>query len=137
MDILQIIIWITIVGAGIGLYILLRPKLKSTTKPVWKDKAKLKLKDLEANKKLEDKYRILELDKIMEYILQSKFDSTKSFGEIMKENEKAFEPTPRHQIWVAHKLRNKIVHDLHYQGGKNEFAVNIKKYTNNIKDLLR
>ena len=137
MDILQIIIWITIISAIIGLYILLRPKLESIAKPLWKNKARQKLKDLEADKKLDDKYRILELDKIMEYILQSKFNSAKSFGEILKENEKAFEPTPRHQIWVAHKLRNKIVHDLQYQGSKNEFAVNIKKYINNIKNLLQ
>lgn len=137
MNILQFIIWIAIIGAGIGLYILLRPKLENLGKPQWKDQAATNLKDLEANKKLEDKYKILELDKIMEYILQSKFNSTKSFGEIMKENEKAFDPTPRHQIWVAHKLRNKIVHDLQYQGSKNEFEINIKKYTKNIKDLLK
>jgi hypothetical protein len=136
MNILQILIWMLIIAAGLGLYILLRPKLKSKTKSNWEIKAAAKLKDLETNKKLDDKYRMLELDKIMEYILQSKFSSTKSFGEIMKENEKAFEPTPRHQIWVAHKLRNKIVHDLQYEGGKNEFTVNIKKYTKNIKDLL-
>jgi hypothetical protein len=137
MDFLQILIWIIIIAAGIGLYTLLRPKLESISKPQWKDKALQKLKDLEANKKLDDKYRILELDKIMEFILQSKFNSTKSFGEILKENEKEFDPTPRHQIWVAHKLRNKIVHDLHYEGGKNEFAIQIKKYTKNIKELLK
>ena len=137
MNILQLIIWITIIGAGIGLYILLRPRLESIIKPSWKNNAIAKLKDLEANTKLDDKYRILELDKIMEFILQSKFNSTKSFGEILKENEKAFDPTPRHQIWVAHKLRNKIVHDLHYEGGKNEFGIQIRKYTKNIKDLLK
>jgi hypothetical protein len=137
MNLLQIIIWAGIIAAGIGLYILLRPKLATIGKPEWKDKAAAKLKDLETNKKLDDKYRILELDKIMEFILQSKFNSTKSFGEIMKENEKAFDATPRHQIWVAHKLRNKIVHDLHYEGGKNEFAIQIRKYTKNIKDLLK
>lgn len=136
MDFLQLLIWILIIFAGIGLYILLRPNLVDITKPEWKDKAASKLRDLESNKKLDDKYRILELDKIMEYILQSKFNSNKSFGEILKENEKAFDPVPRHQIWVAHKLRNKIVHDLQYEGGKNEFKVNIKKYNKNIKDLL-
>jgi hypothetical protein len=136
MNILQIIIWIAIVIAGIALFLLLRPKIETETKPAWKDKAATKLADLETNKKLDDKYKILELDKIMEYILQSKFNSTKSFGEILKENEKAFEPTPRHQIWVAHKLRNKIVHDMQYEGGKNEFAIQIKKYTKNIKALL-
>jgi hypothetical protein len=137
MNILQIIIWAVIIAAGIGLYIILKPKLEGLTKPEWKDKALQKLKDLEANKKLDDKYRILELDKIMEFILQSKFNSTKSFGEILKENEKEFDPTPRHQIWVAHKLRNKIVHDMQYEGGKNEFAIQIKKYSKNIKELLK
>jgi hypothetical protein len=137
MDFLQIIIWILIIVAGMALYFLLKPKLEEITKPEWKTKALAKLTDLESNKKLDDKYRILELDKIMEFILQSKFNSTKPFGEIMKENEKAFDPTPRHQIWVAHKLRNKIVHDLHYEGGKNEFENSIKKYTKNIKDILK
>jgi hypothetical protein len=137
MNILQIIIWAVIIAAGIGLYIILKPKLEGLTKPEWKDKALQKLKNLETNKKLDDKYRILELDKIMEFILQSKFNSTKSFGEILKENEKEFDPTPRHQIWVAHKLRNKIVHDMQYEGGKNEFTIQIKKYSKNIKELLK
>jgi hypothetical protein len=137
MDFLQIIIWIVIIFAGIWLYILLRPKLQSVIKPEWKSKAATKLKALESNKKLDDKYRILELDKIMEFVLQSKFESSKSFGEILKENEKSLDPTPRHQIWVAHKLRNKIVHDMQYEGSKNEFAINIRKYTKNIKDLLQ
>ena len=137
MDFLQIFIWILIVAAGSGLFILLRPNSVQETKPDWKTKAAIKLTDLEANTKLDDKYRILELDKIMEFILQSKFNSTKSFGEILKENEKVFDPTPRHQIWVAHKLRNKIVHDMNYEGGKNEFEIQIKKYTKNIKELLK
>jgi hypothetical protein len=107
------------------------------SQPDWKGKAKIKLEAIESNKKLDSKYKLLELDKVMEYILQSKFYSTKSFGEILKENEKAFDPTPRHQIWVAHKLRNKIVHDIHYHPTNNELENNIKKYTNNIKDLLK
>ncbi len=137
MDFLQLFIWIIIIAAGSGLYILLRPAILKESKPDWKSKAVIKLADLQTNKTLDDKYRILELDKIMEFILQSKFDSTKSFGEILKENEKKFDPTPRHQIWVAHKLRNKIVHDMNYEGGKNEFAIQIKKYTKNIKELLK
>ena len=137
MDFLQLFIWILIIAAGSGLFILLRPKSPQGSKFNWRYKAASKLKNLEANKMLDDKYRILELDKIMEFILQSKFGSTKTFGEILKENEKEFDPTPRHQIWVAHKLRNKIVHDLHYEGGKNEFAIQIKKYTKNIKELLK
>jgi hypothetical protein len=137
MDFLQTIIWILIIASGIALYYLLKPKLEEITKPEWKTKALAKLADLESNKKLDNKYKLLELDKVMEYILQSKFHSTKSFGEIMKENEKSFDPSPRHQIWVAHKLRNKIVHDIHYQPTPNELENNIKKYTNNIKDLLK
>jgi hypothetical protein len=137
MDFLQIIIWITIIAAGVGVVYLLRSNIVKESQPDWKGKAKIKLEAIESNKKLDSKYKLLELDKVMEYILQSKFSSTKSFGEILKENEKAFDPTPRHQIWVARKLRNKIVHDIHYQPTPNELENNIKKHTNNIKGLLK
>jgi hypothetical protein len=137
MPFLQIIIWITIIAAGVVIAYLLRSNIVKESQPDWKAKAKIKFEGIESNKKLDNKYKLLELDKVMEYILQSKFSSTKSFGEILKENEKTFDPTPRHQIWVAHKLRNKIVHDIHYQPTPNELENNIKKYTNNIKYLLK
>jgi hypothetical protein len=137
MPYLQTIIWITIIAAGFGIAYLLRSSVVKESQPDWKGKAKIKLEAIETNKKLDSKYKLLELDKVMEYILQSKFRSTKSFGEIMQENEKSFDPSPRHQIWVAHKLRNKIVHDIHYQPTPNELENNITKYTNNIKDLLK
>jgi hypothetical protein len=136
MILLQIIIWISIAASVIGLFILIKPIVVKEPRPEWKEIAANKLKDLQTNKKLDDKYKILELDKIMEFILQSMFNSSRSFGEILKENEKVFEPVARHQIWVAHKLRNKIVHDINYHGSKNEFTTNIKKYIKNIKDLL-
>jgi hypothetical protein len=135
MEYIQIIIWIGIISCGIAIWVLLKYENLADPKPAWKIKAVKKLNLVEQNKNLDQKYKLLELDKIMEYILQSKYSSTMSFGDLMKEYGDEFSNTARNQIWSAHKIRNKIVHDIHYNPNRKEIAESVKNYIKIIQKM--
>lgn len=85
---------------------------------------------------LDKKMILIELDKLVEYALKQKFNANnKSFGEILKQRHNSFGKKDLDAIWSAHKLRNKLVHDFHYEPRPSEInhaIILYKKVVNNF-----
>jgi hypothetical protein len=121
MNINEVIIGFIIFGIIIFLLVIFFDSLKKSSKPEWMEISKKKLNEI-LKSKSEIKYQIIELDKLLEYILKESFNLEKPFGEILKEKRSTFEKIELNNIWTAHKLRNKLVHDISFNGSKSEYS---------------
>jgi len=97
--------------------------------PKWKETVRSKLRSLEVQN-LDLNNQVIQLDKLLEFALQSKFRSKESLGSLLKKNKKKFEKRDLDQIWQAHKVRNKIAHDI-------DFAANSKDLREAVEILKR
>ncbi|HID92179.1 TPA: hypothetical protein EYP45_03615 [Candidatus Peregrinibacteria bacterium] len=79
--------------------------------------------------------KILEYDKILDKVLRF-YQCTGSTGKKMKQiqNNKNFRFLSRNDIWFAHKLRNKIAHEIQYKISDADFKKAENIY---IKEILR
>ncbi|HPO06096.1 MAG TPA: hypothetical protein PLQ36_03225 [Candidatus Gracilibacteria bacterium] len=85
-------------------------------------------------KTLSEKEQIFEYDKLLDWILQAKKIRGKSLGERMKNYPKFRDVNA---IWGAHKLRNKLAHELNasytereMKGAKQAFQLEINYFIN-------
>lgn len=87
-------------------------------------------------KELDKKMLLLELDKLIEYSLKHRFNiRNKSFSEILKLKQKQFGKRDLDAVWAAHKLRNKLVHDIDFEPRPSEInhaIILYKKVINNF-----
>lgn len=85
----------------------------------WKKTVRSKLEDLESQK-LDLSTQVMQLDKILEFALQSKFNKKDTFGNLLKTHKKKFNKEDLNEIWQAHKIRNKIAHDINFVPNQHE-----------------
>src|SRR5688572_12675375 len=105
------IFWFIVFFIVIILLAVIFNSLKKTSKSQWQETALNELnKILTSNMEL--KYQTIELDKLLEYSMKNKFRLDSSLGEILKQKRNQFDRNELNQIWEAHKLRNKLVHDV-------------------------
>ena len=64
------------------------------------------------NQKLPPKYYLLELDKLLEFAFQNRFSKKEPLGKILKSKNKTFSKNRLNDIWFAHKIRNKLAHQV-------------------------
>jgi len=89
---------------------------------------------LEKIANLSPREQILEYDKLLDLCLKYKGLSG-SLGEKMKQYGKLFHDTDA--IWRAHKLRNRIAHELDFVPSKNEFQASAQAFAREIKAFLQ
>lgn len=87
------------------------------------------------NKKLPNKYYLLELDKLLEFAFKQKFSSKESLGKILKSRKTHFAKERLNNIWFAHKLRNKLAHDVDFQAGDADLIKAIRIFENELTNL--
>lgn len=75
---------------------------------------------------------ILEADKLLDYVLSQK-GYRGSLGSKLKAHSKLF--SRLNDVWYAHKLRNKIAHELHLQISDSEHAKAMNSFKQALKDL--
>ncbi|MEM1312449.1 MAG: hypothetical protein AAGF07_03220 [Patescibacteria group bacterium] len=102
--------------------------LSKKNEPTWKSKVKSKL-TLINSRSSDNKLKLLELDKLLEFTLQNKFSSDSSLGSILKQKAKQIPKQELDQIWLAHKMRNKISHDIDYNPNSSQLLINQKNLT--------
>ena len=112
MDI-TLLLLISIVSIAIIVLFLIR-KPRSAA---WKTKVRQKLSGINIS---DSKSALLELDKLLEYTLQNKFNSRDSLGSILKSKANKFDKTDLNEIWTAHKLRNSLAHNIDFQASRSE-----------------
>lgn len=111
--------------------------IRKPSTPAWKEKVSDKYRVLQVQEKNRDrKLVVIDADKLLEYALQQKYGQKVSLGSLLKTKGKIFAKDALNDIWSAHKLRNKLVHDIEYEPSPNElnFAVIVLKKA--IKALI-
>ncbi len=93
--------------------------LKKAEEPKWKLSLAKKFKALKAQD-LSKKMYLIELDKLLEFALKKKFRENNSLGNLLKEHGKSFSKDVLNEVWSAHKIRNKLVHDVDFEANPSE-----------------
>lgn len=109
---------IVVIGIVILVIVLAAILSSSGTKsqPQWKSILKTNVYKAEANSKssnyAEVKDSLVELDKLLDFMLQSKRVSGSTLGERLKNAKNLFSKSDYNTLWSAHKLRNSLVHEV-------------------------
>jgi hypothetical protein len=97
---------------------------------------------LEINKKLisespsDWKIAIIEADKTLDMTLEKKGFAGKTLGERLKEMVPADLPEVYEEVWEAHKIRNRIVHEPDYEVSQTEARKVVGIYERAIRKLM-
>lgn len=76
---------------------------------------------------------LIEADKLLDEALKQSHYSGKSTADRMVSANRAFSNAD--SIWRAHKLRNKVVHEVNFKLQKREFVDAVKGFRRALKDL--
>lgn len=58
------------------------------------------------------RHAVTEADKLFDYVLKSKVSGGENFADRLKLAEKLMQPAAYDMVWRAHKVRNKLVHEV-------------------------
>ena len=107
--------WILLLSIGlflIAIWLLTSSYLGKKKKDlIWKNKVKVKLQNLQ-NSPTDLTGKIIQLDKLLEYALQNRFQNKTNLGKLLQKNFKKFTKQELNNLWKAHKIRNSLVHDI-------------------------
>ncbi|MBD3270268.1 hypothetical protein GF376_01970 [Candidatus Peregrinibacteria bacterium] len=78
------------------------------------------------------KHAILDADKLLDEILFKK-GYQGSLGEKLKQSKRLFSNID--DVWIAHKIRNKIAHEMSYKPSKSEYQKAMTSFKKAYKDL--
>jgi len=79
--------------------------------------------------------KIMEYDKIVYKILKQRKVNGKTLGEKMKNGKILF--LNNNNLWKAHKMRNKIAHEINFSTKNNKYIKMEKIFLNEILNLLK
>lgn len=126
-----VLLILVVLLVGYWFFFLRRPAV-----PPWKKDVAQKLKVVRT-KSLDKPLLLIEYDKLLEYALQKRFNRKESLGQMLKNYRSKFTRNELNDIWHAHKLRNKLVHDVEVQLHPNELnhgIIILKQAINNLLD---
>ena len=110
----QVIILSSVLGVLIGVLI----RIKTKGKGEWKLAVSKNLSELSERIKTNDyhilKSTLLDADKLLDHTMKKRRIKGESMGERLKNAKKHFEWNEYQQIWDAHKVRNKLVHEMEH-----------------------
>ena len=75
---------------------------------------------------------IIEADKLLDFALK-KYGYSGSLGEKLKKAGKLF--SDENGVWVAHKMRNKLAHEINFQPSEFEFRSALESFRRALLDL--
>lgn len=78
------------------------------------------------------KHAVMEGDKLLDQMLKKR-GYEGSLGEKMKKARKIF--SDNNGLWIAHKVRNKLAHELDYHLKDAEYSAAMKGFKTAFKDL--
>ena len=116
----------------IAVFFLIKPK-----KSAWKAKALQNLNELEnrirSGDSLHMKSALVDADKLLDFVMKSRGLRGETMGDRLKNAVKYFERTQYNRIWEAHKLRNRLVHEIDSNFNENY----IKTAFSDLKSAIR
>ncbi len=122
---------------GVFFSIALKGKAKNTK---WKLKVSQKLTELDAMSKSSDtihlKNVVTETDKLLDYVLKMNNIKGETLGERLMSATKHYDWNDYQKIWEAHKIRNKIAHELDFSPSAPTLESSYKTLKQAIKKWL-
>jgi hypothetical protein len=138
--ILVFLFFIVIIGGYFYFLTLQKPKNKKSKQKSAHNISIVKPKWLEIQEMLRQggpanfRQVIVEADKLVDMVLKSKVDG-ESMGERLRNGRQLFEPVTYQNLWTAHKLRNKVVHEAEFEGLSHDAKVAAKYFEQALKEL--
>ncbi len=80
---------------------------------------------------------LVKTDKLLDYCLKNRKVPGDSMGLRLKNGKKYFSKTQYSNIWEAHKIRNKIVHDIEVRISRNVLIKHTNYLKSGVKALLK
>lgn len=112
---------------------------KSSKSP-WKEKVSQKLAKLntQANSTNREalKSTLSEADKLMDFFLKSSGVSGETMGERLKNARNVFDRDDYNAVWNAHKLRNRIAHEMDFEPSASMLQTEVKNLNKIIRKSL-
>jgi len=128
MDILVVVVVVFIVIAVVA--IIVSSSGGGAGQAEWKKVAKSNIYKAESKLSSSNYYEVkdslVELDKLLDYVLKSKRVKGETLGERLKNASSMFNKNDYNALWSAHKLRNQMVHEV-------EHNININMIKNNSR----
>lgn len=142
MEFLGFVITILIFGAFIVFYLLYLIKGKAikdqSKKPYNKDLILEKWANVQAmmaqGGPANYRQAILEADKIVDTVLRSKIVG-ENMGDRLKNARHLFTRHTYDRLWAAHKIRNKVAHDINFEGLSSDAKLAVRNFEKALKEL--
>jgi hypothetical protein len=79
------------------------------------------------------RYAVIEADKLLDYVLKARGYRGEKMGDRLREAGPDF--SYQDDVWQAHKLRNKLVHEAEYEVDHRLISRAIKQFRQALKDM--
>lgn len=132
-------IWLSLVGLAVIIFViwLIARRRRSALEPTSLEKIEETWRQIEElvkqNQPMSWKMAILEADKILDYALKSLALPGQDLGERLRVAHYNYPAV--NEVWPAHKMRNRLVHETDYQITQREAARAIEQYRRTLKVL--
>jgi hypothetical protein len=107
----------------------------------WRGMIEKKLEDIDllvqGGRENDIRTALIQMDAVLDAVLQQYRIPGSTLGERLKNARKYFDRTTYNSIWEAHKLRNKIVHEIDYRPPVAHVKQNYMELKMGIKRLMR
>ncbi|KXK12023.1 MAG: hypothetical protein UZ22_OP11002000139 [Microgenomates bacterium OLB23] len=131
-----IVLCIVIAALFIALWFVTRANPKG-----WRDTINNKMNTIDllvqGGRESDIRTALIQLDAILDAVLQQKRVRGNTLGERLKNARNLFDRSTYNAIWEAHKLRNKIVHEIDYQPPIAHVKQNYMELRVGIKRLMK
>lgn len=129
---MEIVIVIVVILIVIAIVALVASSSGGKDEAQWKKIAKSNIYKAESkinsNNYYEVKDSLVELDKLLDYLLKNKRVKGETLGERLKNANSMFTRNDYNALWNAHKLRNQLVHEV-------EHSISITTIKNNSRTM--
>lgn len=127
---------IVIIILGAALSFIMRAKPQG-----WRDKIvqKLQYTDrlVQGGQENDIRTALIQTDAILDAVLQQYRVPGSTLGERLKNARRYFDRTSYNAVWEAHKLRNKIVHEVDYRPSISHLKQNYMELAAGVKRLMK
>lgn len=105
----------------------------------WKNIAKARLKDIRfvhISDQVRLKQELINADTLLDYCLKASGTRGDTLGERLKNAKGRFAPAKYNQVWEAHKLRNKLVHEIDVSASAHQLRTAVSDLVQAISHLI-
>jgi hypothetical protein len=131
-----IIISVVIVILAVALFLISRAKPEG-----WRGMIMKKLENIDllvqGGRENDIRTALIQMDAVLDAVLQQRRARGATLGERLKNGREYFDRSTYNAVWEAHKLRNRIVHEIDYRPPVAHVKQNYMELKMGVKQLMR